>query len=131
MEKKVGIETATVDVEKWLDKKKVSQKKRTEKKQAIDFLIGAIEEGYLILNDDNTFEQTLRFPKGDEVQIEKLKFTDRIDLKKLHIHLKTAVGQDERLLAHVVAVTGQPKDIIKALDTEDYDIASTIGLFFV
>lgn len=131
MEKKVSIETATADVEKWLDKKKVSEKKREEKKAAIAFLIGAIEEGNLVLNEDNSFEQTLKFPKGEGESLNKLKFKDRLQMSELHVHLKNTNGTDERLLGHVVALTGQPKNIIKTLDTEDYDIASTIGLFFV
>lgn len=131
---KVNRETAEKDVNTWLDSKKVSEKKRETYSEAIETLICAIMDGTLTLRSaDNYLIQTLQFPTEGEAPVKVLEFKPR--LKVFEIHQQTAneknADGDTRILAHVAALTGQVKGLIKKLDLEDYNICQSIAIFFL
>jgi hypothetical protein len=126
-------EVAKAEVEKWLDYKKVGGTKRENFKDSIDTLAGFISDGSLTLKEDKTFEQALKFPIGSGGSITKLEYKPRIAMSVVNEKLKgvAATDADGRLLAYTAALTGQPKNIIKELDTEDNAVAQAVVVFFV
>jgi hypothetical protein len=131
--KQINREIAIDEVEKWLTYKKVSDKKRTARADNIESLIDAVEEGYLILNDDMSFTQLLKFPTEGEKSISDLTFQPRLKVGSIHNHLqgiKSSDG-DGRMCAYVCALTRMHSGFIKSLDTEDYSIAESIAIFFL
>lgn len=132
-EKPVSREIAESEVNSWLDYKKVGDKKREAYKDKIEYLVDAIEDGTLVLNADKSFTQKLKHPAGENGVIDKLTFAARINASKLHQHLQGTKGTDGdgRILCHICALTGKPKIVIGALDTEDYGLASDIAVFFL
>lgn len=130
---KVSSEIAKEEVLKWLDHKKVSQSKRESFADNLKALEEAIVEGSLVLNENFEFIQELKFPIGEEVQTSTLTYKPRLKESTLSVHMNgVKIGDfDGRLYATVAALTGKPRDLIKALDTEDYSIGKNIAFFFI
>lgn len=133
MEQLVSVEAATAEVESWLDTKKVSQQKRDDRADGIKILISAICEGGLSLKEDKTFVQKLKHTFGKDVLFEELEYKPRIHVGLIHQHLSNVKSDDPdgRLLAHVAALTGKPKEVLKKMDTEDFAVAQSIAYFFL
>ena len=129
----ISKEIALQEVEKWLDYKKISESKKEARTESIDALVEAISDGYLVLNDDFSFVQTLKFPTENEMSFKQLTYKPRLKISTIHSHLQgvKASDGDSRICAYVAALTSLPKDLIKALDTEDYSIAQGIAIFFL
>ncbi len=129
----VVIEVAKQEVEKWLDYKKVSPKKRESYADNIDALAESISEGFLVLTENFEFELTLKFPFGTDVKTEKLTFKPRLAVGEAQNYLQgvKATDIDGRMLAYVAALTVKPKELIKKLDTDDFSVCQNIVLFFV
>lgn len=130
---KVTREIAITEVESWLDYKKISEKKREVYKDNIDTLVDAVVEGFLTLQDDKSFVQTLRFDTGGERPIKELTYKPRLKMSTIHSHLQgvKSTDADLRVCAYMAALTGNPKAVIQALDTEDYSIGQAIAIFFL
>lgn len=134
MEQVMAPALAMKEVEKWLDFKKVSLKKREEYENNIESLAEAISMGDVVLEaDTHVLIQKLKFPLGKDGTVKELKFQPRLDVDTLHINLEglKATNGDGRLLAHVCALTGQTKGVCKKLDTEDYGLSKGIASFFL
>ena len=130
---KVTKEQAQSEVEAWLDYKKIGSKKRESQEAQIETLVDAVAEGDLVLNEDKSFTQKLKFEVGEEIKILELKYRPRLDMSTIHSKLdgvKSSDG-DGRVLAYVAALTGQVKSVIKKLDSEDYSVAQSIAIFFL
>lgn len=132
MAEKVSKEIALNEVNNWLDFKKVSEKKREGYKENIETLADFISDGVLSLQE-NVFTQQLNFAVGDGGTITKLEYKPRLNMKVVNEQLQgvKATDADGRIVAYIAALTGQPKNIVKLLDTEDYAVAQAIALFFV
>lgn len=130
---KVALEVAEGEVTKWLDFKKISQAKREANKESIDTLIGYVCEGVLSITEDSKIVHQLMFPLDKEQKLEKLEYKPRIHAGAIQRHLQGVKGNDVdgRLTAYAAGIAGQPKEIIKALDTEDYSIAMSVAVFFM
>lgn len=130
--KAVAIEEAQKEVTDWLDYKKVSESKRETYKDNIDALAGFVSEGVLSLQE-NVFTHTLKFAVGEGGTITKLEYKPRLSMKTVNEQLQgvKATDADARIVAYIAALTGQPKNVIKLLDTEDYAVAQAIAVFFV
>jgi hypothetical protein len=130
---KIARDIAITEVTSWLDYKKVNEKKRETYKESIDTLVDSVVDGSLSLSDDKVFVHTLKFPIGKEVSIPALEYKPRLQLAAVHSQLKNVKGDDAdgRIVAYVAALTGQPKEVIKNLDTEDYSTAQAIAIFFL
>lgn len=130
----IDLNVATLEVDKWLDNKRVRAKKREEQRDSIDTLIDAIAEGELVLDDDFNLIHNLRFPVGNEGhEIKQLTYVSRIKVSDIRKSLKGVKGGDSHghMLAYVSALTAKPVAILSQLDTEDYPIAQAIMIFFV
>lgn len=118
----------------WLDAKKVKPGKRENFEDNIEDMIDGFQTGQLVLNDDNTIELHLIFPKEtDAVTIKSLMFKSRITPADKRPYMKKVKPGDVRanLVAIACALTGQGTGIIESLDTEDFELVSTIALFFI
>lgn len=129
----VSKEIATQEINKWLDFKKVNDKKKEAQKDQIESLVDALVDGSLVLNADFVLTQTLKFPTEGELKIISLDFKPRLKMQAIH----NAMGGvksgdvDGRVLAYIAALTSTPKAVIKDLDTEDYSISQSIAIFFL
>lgn len=128
-------EVAEADVTAWLDHKKMSSKRREEKKEAIESLIAYVEDGTVIIDKDKgyTLIQNLAFPIGEQVKIEKLEWKPYGNVGKFQIHMKNVESADftGNAIARACAQTNQSKTIINALDSEDETVLKVIAVFFM
>ncbi len=134
---KISREQATNEVNDWLNYKKINERKREAYVESIETLIDGIESGSLSINEEKTFIQVLNFPIGtdgtDTLAVKTLEFKPRLKLSTVHLHLQgvKSTDADGRLIAYVAALTSKPKDLIKAMDTEDFSIGQAIAIFFL
>lgn len=135
---KIPRETAIGDIDAWLDKKKISQSLRDSRKESVETLYAAVEEGSLVVDQENDFVLVLTL--GDPVLDDKkqpmlteLKFKSRLSVKELQSYLKGVASDDGdgRMRAHVCALTKQNGGLILGMDTNDYRVAMAIAIFFV
>lgn len=133
-DEKVTPEMAEEEVQKWLDFKKISPSKRTDKKDQIKQLVNAIIDGDISINEENEIVQVLKTPIGTgDKQIKEFKYKPRITVGAVQQHLKNIQTSDAdgRVVCYIQALTGQSAGMIKGLDSVDYDIAQTIAIFFI
>jgi hypothetical protein len=130
---KVSKEVAGSEIERWLDYKKSSEAQRVSYADQIEQLSNAIESGDLVLNEDFSFTYKLKFDTGGEEPVKELKFKPRISIGSLQKSLEGVKTSDAdgRITAYIAALTGQPKGVIRALDTADYSIPQAIVVFFL
>ena len=133
---KVDLKTASDEVDKWLDYKRLNDKKRESRKEQIETLLDAIADGNLILNEDNTITYKLAFPIEDQngsPALTELKFKPRIASGDVDNYLKGIKPSDAdgRLRAYISCLTGVSSGLIKKLDTVDTDVPQAIALFFL
>lgn len=130
---KITPEVAAVEVQKWLDEKKISQKKRTANQDSIDKLVEAVVEGHLKLTEKFFWELKLMFPPVGEDPPKELKFRPRITVGDLQKQTKGISADDPQgiMIAYTAAVTGQPKGVISAIDQDDFLVAQAIVIFFL
>lgn len=133
---KLTPEQAEKEINEWLDNKKINAKKRIEKKENIDTLIGAMEEGSISIESDGTITQKLKIgTTGEDGQpgVTELKFKPRLKVSTVQVCLKGAALGDGYgvIIALAAALTGEPKNVIKDLDTEDFSVGSAIASFFL
>ena len=131
---KVNIDTATNQINLWLDYKKVRDNKRVAYKQSIETLIGAVQEGSLTLDEEtHELEYELLFPIQSEITTTHFKFKPRLKIQNVNARLKNIkpTDADGRVLAYISALTGYPTALIESLETEDYDICQAITVFFM
>lgn len=128
---KISKEVAIEEVNKWLDYKKIKEKKRIAFKEAIESLVEAVCDGCLVLKEDFTFTQMLEFPVGANKEFKSLDYRPRIDVSTIQKYANGATTGDARILATLAALSGQAKEVIAKMDTEDYSVASSIAIFFL
>lgn len=130
----VNKEVANSEVCKWLDFKKVSEKKRESKKEYIETIVDAISEGDLELKSDGMILiQKLKFPGDKQGAVTVLEYQPRIKVNEIQSQMIGVKATDPQSLlsAYVSALTKQPKAAIVAMDTEDWEIAQAIASFFI
>jgi len=133
MNKAVTNEVAMAEVTAWLDKKKVYPSTRETQKDSIDLLVEAIMAGDLTYDEDkNEFVHKLLFP--DAVGgVTEFRYKARLNDRMLIPHLQGVKSNDAdgRLLAHTAALTSQPKELLKGIDSADKKIMMSIAVFFL
>ncbi len=129
---KVPIDQATIEVNEWLDYKKISDKRREDNKESIDSLVESICDGTLEFDGSaHTIKQNLKIPF--ESGLKELVYKSRITVKDINQHMKgvSVSDIDSRVVAYVAALTNTAKGIILNLDTEDYKVGQSIAIFFI
>lgn len=130
---KVTREIAQQDIDRWLDFKKVGQSKREKKSEEIDNLVDSVADGYLVVNDDYTLKHILKFPLEGGIPVKELIYQTRLEAVKIKSRMQNLKAGDGHgvLMGYICALTDQAAGIIGKLDTEDYNIAGCIVVFFV
>lgn len=127
-------EIATEEVNRWLSYKKISDKKREEKKDSIESLIGYFEDGTLELREDCTIVHLLKFPVGTNDYIKQLEFKPRLTQKDINaVKNKNAktVDTDSFIMDRLAALTGVARELLNNLDTTDMSVCQAIAVFFI
>ena len=126
----IAIEVAQKEVEKWLDFKKVDEDKRADNAEGINALAKSVSKGYLRLNENHEFIQTLKFPIGD---LKELKYKPRLKMNEIHVKSTNVKAGDANglITAYICALTDTNSGLIKEIDTEDNRIAQQIAIFFL
>lgn len=130
---KVNVETAQDDVNRWLEIKKVGESKRQSMNDSINNLVDAVADGTISIDSEGMITQNLKFPLGEDKSITALTYKPRISVGEAKKWLKDikAGDIDGRLTAYVAALTGQAKEVINKLDSEDNGVAQSIAVFFL
>ena len=133
---KIPLKTAEAEVDKWLDYKKVKDKKRENNKEQIELIVDAVCDGTLVLDDKFVFTHKLLFPLGsseNEGKIKELKYRPRLMVREINAKMKgvKANDPDGRIVSYIAALSDQPSGIISSLDTEDNSLAQQIVSFFL
>lgn len=125
---------ARKDVDRWLDYKRVGDRKREDNASAIDGMVAAVQDGQLIISEEgHEIVQNLKFPIGNDGNTKELKFKARLSIKDRNRKLKGTKATDtaEYLVALIAALANTNKAVIEEMDTEDHNIAQNIALFFI
>lgn len=123
---------AIAEVKKWLDYKCVNPKKQEEFKVNVDAMADALVDGTFTLNDDMSITHNLNFPVGSEKQVKEIKYKPRLTAMENRVNCKGDYAHgDGRIVGIIAGLTGLPKNIIEALDTEDFGMAGAVALFFL
>lgn len=131
---KINKLTAEQEFAKWFEAKKLPKNLLDRNADDKEAIIGAIEEGILILNDKNEFIQKLQFDydTGGE-PLKELTFAFRVPEGVLSASLKGVKTDDligQMAICYISVLTGQNKGIIRALDPVDSYIGKKIAAFF-
>jgi hypothetical protein len=130
MEELIPIEIARKDVERWLDAKRISERKRNSYSDHIDNMIDGVMTGNLIVSDDCIITQKLNFPvDGVSELVYKLRLEVRDARKRLEA--VSSGDADGRITAYISALTGKSMGQIGLLDTVDYSMAQNMAVFFL
>lgn len=131
---KITKEQAAKEVNKWLDYKKISDRKKEKHNEHIENLIDSVCDGYLVFNEDQSIKQILKFPiEGEQISITEITFKPRLKVSSIAMHMNGVKAGDINgtVCAYICALTSTAKGIIQSFDTEDYEISSSIGIFFL
>ena len=131
----ISEEIAIQDMERWLKSKRISAKKREANEDAEKIIIGGIQDGRLIVNENNTITMKLIWPTGENGNgVNTMTFKNRItvsDRNQANKGVKAGDG-DGRVQGTIAVLTDQPIGVIKKLDAgEDYETASAIAVYFL
>lgn len=138
MENVINEEMAKVEIEKWLDFKNVSKRKRKQKeiKSNIETITYAICDGDLVLDDSFNLVQTLRNPVKDtegKVVLSELTFKPRLLLGDVETSLMNVKTDNHMgmLAAYTSALTSVNTGLIRKIDTDDNKTSQAIVMFFL
>jgi hypothetical protein len=127
---------AISEFEKWLEFKKINERKRQEMFSFEETIIDAIEEGRMTIDDKMQIELNLHFPlknEAEEIVLGKLSFKPRIRLQELNSKLKGIKpgDGDARIVAYMAALTSVNSGLLSKLYTEDTDVCQAICMYFL
>jgi len=131
---KVSNDQAVKDIERWLDAKKIKDRKREQNADSEAVLVDAIMDGDLIVNDDNSLTLKLIWPTAEGQGVSTLTFKSRLTVGERQEATKGIKPTDAegRLIGYVAVLTDQPVGVIKKLESgEDYERASSIAVYFL
>lgn len=128
----VTFEQAQEEFKSWAAEKRISDKVIEKHADDAEAIIDAIQNGVLVLNEDNTLTQKLEFSVKDG-QVKELIYKSRITEGELAastrgIKTDDLIGQFS--LCYVAALTGQDRGTIRALDSVDVSLGKHIAAFF-
>lgn len=131
---KVDRETATKEVQGWLDKKKVFPETRDRFQDQIENLVDSVCNGVMVFNEDGTITHKLLFPFGEGGDgLSELKYLLRINDKMVQPQMRGVKADDfdGRLNALIATLTKENKGVISSLESSDKRIAASIAIFFM
>ena len=130
---KINYKQAKAEFDRWVEAKKLSSKTLEKHRDDEETIIDAIQEGYLVLDEDLNLIQELKFPI-EKAGITQLQYPLRITEGELAASTKGIRGIDDlvgqMVIGYVSALTGIVKGHIRILDPVDMSIAKAIAAFF-
>lgn len=131
---KVTKEVAEQEVLAWLEKKKVLSVTIEANRENVEVLTGAVCEGVLELDQETwKWKHNLLVPLDGEKPTKDLTYQPRLNDKMVRPYLQSVKPGDSigHLNAYICALTGQPKEVIAAIDSVDKKISMAIAIFFL
>ena len=133
---KISEDQAKLELEKWLDIKKINQRKRDDKEEFAKEIIDSIMSGEATIDEKGVITYNLLFPiktKDDKVTISSFAFKPRLMQREAKAALQgiKADDGDGRIVAYISALTGQARAIIGGLDTIDHSFCQAVALYFL
>lgn len=127
----VSLDVAQKDIERWLEFKRISSRRREDLSDQIDALVGMVSDGSLVVKEDCSMELSLSVELEDGTS--KLDFKPRLQLRQVQPRLKEvkAGDGDGRIMAYLSALTGKNTGVLGLMDTVDYTACSNIVIFFL
>jgi hypothetical protein len=129
----VSNDQARKEFEEFLNEKKISPSKRKTNESATEELIEALSEGNFIISPDKC-TMKLRFPiESGDFPIQELHLKKRITAGDVHPFLKHVMPQDidGRYQAYMCALSGQSLNVVRKLESGDYDLLRSYVAFFI
>jgi hypothetical protein len=132
MEKtKIEKEVAQADFDRWFEVKKLPKTRREgESESMVNELLGSIEEGFIVLQDDGGVKLFLREPLTGERPLNELNFVPRLTAGQLMSKTGYAKTSQEKQVATIAAFSDEVGGTIRALGTIDLTIAAVITNFY-
>lgn len=132
MEGYVSQGVAVKDVNRFLDYRKVSDKRREEFKDQVDSLVEMVMDGDMVVNDDCSITYKIAFT--EDLPWSELKFMPRVKTRVVHEilrnHVKGSDG-DGRVYAYLAAHSGITFGEVRLLDSFDSSRLSSLALFLM
>ena len=126
---KVNRDVAVQEINKWLDVRKVPEKRREELSGTVDVLVDAVVSGSLIV-DKATGGLELTVESIDD---KKLKFKPRIRAKELRVRVSKLSSAEDAMgmqIAYASALTDVTMAVLENLDMDEFKIVGAIVVFF-
>ncbi len=130
----LSVELATKEVKEWIAYKQISERRQKQFVHAVRTMIEGFCLGRFVLDKGTkVITHKLTFGLGKDEHIKELKYQPRLKLTKINQSLKGVDpnDSDERVTAHIAALTGQLKAVVAELDSEDAVLAEAIASFFL
>lgn len=133
-EEKVNRDTATAEVNKWLDAKKITSAKRVTYKDHIESMVDGVMFGTLSIGTDNVITHTLEIPiEIAGATTNSITYKPRLTVADVKAKTANIKGSDSegRILAYLSALSGVTVAVLERMDTGDFGVAGSIALFFM
>lgn len=132
----ISEDLAQQEVDKWLNAHKIRKTVREKNASYIATLTDAMIDGLLVLNEDNSFSQTLLFPIQDEdgvVKVANLNFKYRFKVRELSREVEGINPNNpiELTVSFVSALSCISRPLVLSMDYSDYKISSAVASFFI
>jgi len=133
---KVSNELAVNEMTRWLDYKKIKPAKRESNKEQADLIVSCIEEGQIEIDEECNMKFNLNFPihsdEGD-VMLASMIFKPRLKVHEISAKMKgvKATDIDARMAAYISASAQINSGQVRNLDTEDFNVAQAVILYFL
>lgn len=130
----ISEDQARLEIEGWLEFRKVSENQRKANEDSEQTLIEAIMDGSLLVETNNSLTYSLAWPLDDGAGVKSLTFKPRMTTgdKMNAVKGVAAKDGDGRLVAYIAALTDQPQGVIKKLEAgRDSNVAMAIVSYFL
>lgn len=130
-------EIATKEINDWLDSLDITSEMRELQKVQIDRLVYGVSNGSLVINEDKSITQKLKFPFGNEVKVKELVYKNNLTVAEIEMANEDEVGVPKSnthypvYYSYIKALTGQNKMLTRQMNNKDYKISESIALFFM
>jgi hypothetical protein len=129
---KMSLEQATEEVQNWLDYKGFEIEAEDDEMKEVIALAKKVRSGDLVINEDRTITHKLRFPIGKDEEIKEVTYQARIKAKDFEAKAKGAKTSSPLSFVHakIAAIATLNTEIVRNMDTVDYNVAQSIAGFF-
>lgn len=132
---KVSEEVAQEEINRWLDYRRISARKREESDGLIKGLVDNVMDGVLVINEDNSITHNLLFPiesEAGKASVTSINYKPRLyefEISKATKGLKSG-DFDGRMKAYAQALTGESTGILGKMESADHSISVSVISFF-